>query len=184
MQMAQPHRFVPDPADGRALRDAFGHFATGVTIVTAAGPQGCLAITANSFSSVSMDPPLVLWSPARASRRFAVFAGAEHFAIHVLAADQRDLAWAVAGNGAALAGMDLGLNADGVPVLDHCLARFDCHRHAVHDAGDHAIVVGHVRHATVHQGEPLAFFRGKVAHIGHPEATTDTDHPGHRDHKT
>lgn len=57
--------FVPEPSNGRALRDAFGLFATGVTIVTACGPDGCVAITANSFSSVSMDPPLVLWSPAR-----------------------------------------------------------------------------------------------------------------------
>ena len=127
--------FVPEPSNGRALRDAFGLFATGVTIVTTSGPEGCVAITANSFSSVSMEPPLVLWSPARASRRYPLFAGAEHYAIHVLAADQQDLAWAVAKDAGALLGTQLDQNAEGVPVLPACLARFDCRRHAVHEAG-------------------------------------------------
>lgn len=168
MQMAQPRSFqsfVPDPGNGRALRDAFGLFATGVTIVTACGPEGCAAITANSFSSVSMDPPLVLWSPARSSSRFDLFAGAEHYAIHVLAAEQQELAWTVAKNGAALIGTPLEPNAEGVPVLEHCLARFDCRRHAVHEAGDHAIVVGEVLRATMQQGDPLAFFGGRVARL-------------------
>ncbi|AWI85240.1 flavin oxidoreductase [Alloyangia pacifica] len=165
MQMAQHHSFVPDPGNGRALRDAFGLFATGVTIVTACGPEGCAAITANSFSSVSMEPPLVLWSPARSSSRFDLFAGAEHYAIHVLAADQQELAWAVAKDGAALIGAALEQNADGVPVLERCLARFDCRRHAVHEAGDHAIVVGEVLRATMQQGDPLAFFAGRVARL-------------------
>ncbi|NVO25712.1 flavin reductase family protein [Donghicola mangrovi] len=165
MLAAQPHSFVPDPGNGRALRDAFGLFATGVTIVTTLGPEGCVAITANSFSSVSMDPPLVLWSPARASRRYPLFAGAEHYAIHVLAADQQDLAWAVAKDASALLTTDLPVNAEGVPVLPGCLARFDCRRHAIHEAGDHAIVVGEVLHATMQQGNPLAFFGGRVARI-------------------
>lgn len=165
MQIAQPHSFVPDPGNGRALRDAFGLFATGVTIVTACGPDGCAAITANSFASVSMEPPLVLWSPARSSSRYGLFARAEHYAIHVLAADQQDLAWRVAKDGAALKGVDLRCNANGVPVLEHCLARFDCRRHAVHAAGDHAIVVGEVLHAAMQQGDPLAFFGGRVARV-------------------
>ncbi|ANT63410.1 flavin oxidoreductase (plasmid) [Salipiger sp. CCB-MM3] len=165
MQIAQPHSFVPDPGNGRALRDAFGLFATGVTIVTTCGPDGCAAITANSFASVSMEPPLVLWSPARSSSRYGLFAGAEHYAIHVLAADQQDLAWRVAKDGAALKGVDLGCNANGVPVLERCLARFDCRRHAVHAAGDHAIVVGEVLHAAMQQGDPLAFFGGRVARV-------------------
>lgn len=157
--------FVPEPSNGRALRDAFGLFATGVTIVTTSGPEGCVAITANSFSSVSMEPPLVLWSPARASRRYPLFAGAEHYAIHVLAADQQDLAWAVAKDAGALLGTQLDQNAEGVPVLPACLARFDCRRHAVHEAGDHAIIVGEVLQATMQYGNPLAFFGGRVARI-------------------
>lgn len=165
MHMAEPRSFVPEPQNGRDLRDAFGLFATGVTIVTTGDPSGCAAITVNSFSSVSMDPPLVLWSPARRSRRYAQFAEARHYAIHVLAADQHELAFAVARDATALQDLPLGRNGWGVPVLDQCLARFDCHRYAVHDAGDHAIVVGEVLRATMQPGDPLAFFGGRMARI-------------------
>lgn len=165
MQMAKPTSFVPDPDNGRMLRDAFGRFATGVTIVTASGPEGCVAITANSFSSVSMEPPLVLWSPARSSSRFQHFAGATHYAIHVLSAEQEALAFAVARSATALTEADLDVNAEGVPVLKHCLARFECSRHALHDAGDHAIVVGEVLRAEMREGNPLAFFGGKIARL-------------------
>lgn len=165
MQMSDPASFVPDPQNGRQLRDAFGRFATGVTIVTATGSAGeCVAITANSFSSVSMEPPLVLWSPARASTRYPVFAAARHYAIHVLAADQADLAWTVARNRDALCDL-AGRNGQGVPILDRCLARFDCQRFALHEAGDHAIVVGRVLQATLTEGAPLAFFGGRIADI-------------------
>ncbi|MDM7458230.1 MAG: flavin reductase family protein [Paracoccus sp. (in: a-proteobacteria)] len=164
MQMADTRSFVPDPQNGRLLRDAFGRFATGVTVVTAASAEGCIAITANSFSSVSMEPPLVLWSPARSSSRYAAFAGAQHYAIHVLAEDQADLAWSVARNRDALCDLD-ALNPEGVPVLDRCLARFDCARFALHEAGDHAIVVGRVLRATISDGAPLAFFGGRIASI-------------------
>lgn len=164
MQMSGSSSFVPDPGNGRLLRDAFGRFATGVTVVTAMTPEGCVAITANSFSSVSMEPPLVLWSPARASARYPAFAEARHFAIHVLAEDQANLAWSVARNRDALGDLT-GRNAEGVPVLDHCLARFDCARFALHEAGDHAIVVGRVLRATLAEGQPLAFFGGQIAQV-------------------
>ncbi|MGR3399489.1 MAG: flavin reductase family protein [Paracoccus sp. (in: a-proteobacteria)] len=155
--------FVPDPENGRLLRDAFGRFATGVTVVTAATSEGCVAITANSFSSLSMDPPLVLWSPALHSARYPAFAQAEHYAIHVLVADQAELAWAVARDRNAVSARDHDVNAEGVPVLNRCLARFDCRQHAMHEAGDHVIVVGRVLRATISDGEPLAFFGGRVA---------------------
>lgn len=164
-QHVQAQSFVPDPQNGRLLRDAFGRFATGVTVVTARGSHGCSAITANSFSSVSLDPPLVLWSPARTSARYPLFAEAEHYAIHVLAADQAELAWAVARDRNALEHASLGVSHEGVPVLDRCLARFDCRRFAMHEAGDHMIVVGEVLRATINDGDPLAFFGGKVASI-------------------
>ncbi|QBX35690.1 flavin reductase family protein [Paracoccus liaowanqingii] len=165
MTQATPHSFVPDPQNGRLLRDAFGRFATGVTIVTAASPEGCAAMTANSFSSISMDPPLVMWSPARASSRLPDFAAAAHFAIHVLSADQADLAWAVARNRNALDEAGLARNAQGVPVLDRCLARFDCAQFDMHEAGDHVIILGRVLHALVSEGAPLAFYGGRVAGI-------------------
>ena len=157
--------FVPAPENSRDLRDAFGRFATGVTIVTAQGRDGCVAMTANSFASVSMQPPLVLWSPGRASSRYPVFVGAEHYAIHVLGAEQESLAFAVARDQAALPADKLSLNENGVPVLSNCLARFDCVRHAVHEAGDHAIIVGEVLRAEMRQGDPLAFFGGRVTRL-------------------
>ncbi|WP_298260528.1 flavin reductase family protein [uncultured Litoreibacter sp.] len=155
--------FVPDETNTRLLRDAFGRFATGVTIVTAATDDGVAAITANSFSSVSLTPPLVLWSPDKNSRRFAHFASATHYAVHVLATDQNDLCWAVAKDVHALNDHDLQLNAEGVPVLENCLARFECTKTAVYEGGDHVIMLGQVNRAEMREeGDPLAFFRGQV----------------------
>ena len=161
--------FVPDESNTRLLRDAFGRFATGVTIVTAQTPEGVVAITASSFSSVSLTPPMVLWSPDRNSRRFPYLEAAEHYAIHVLAADQQDLCYSVAKDAAGLRDLDLALNAEGVPVLEGCLARFECSRHAVYDGGDHAIVLGVVNRAEMREeGEALAFFKGQMGRVtGH-----------------
>jgi len=82
----------PGPGDQRAFRRALGRFATGVTVVTCRSPHGPVGMTVNSFASLSLDPPLVMWSPAKASRRAASFSAARRFAIHVLGAQQRDLA--------------------------------------------------------------------------------------------
>lgn len=150
--------FTPD--NQRALRDAFGRFATGVTLVTTSGPTGPVGFTANSFASVSLDPPLVLWSPARASRRFGVFAGASHYAIHILSADQADLIQRFSGTGAGFADLDHGLTEEGLPTLPTALARFDCAAHAAHDGGDHAILVGQVLRVTLGDGAPLVFCEG------------------------
>lgn len=152
---------VLDPSDARALRDAFGRFATGVTLVTTPGPEGPVGFVANSFASVSLDPPLVLWSPARASSRFAIFEGAAHFAIHVLESGQRDWLARFARGGAGFSGLDHSVTTEGLPALSGALARFDCARHAVHDGGDHAIVVGRVLRVTVRPGAPLVFSQGR-----------------------
>jgi len=155
--------FVPDASNTRMLRDAFGRFATGVTIVTAQSEHGPIAITANSFSSVSLDPPLVLWSPDKNSRRFTHFEGASNYAIHVLAADQDELCWRVSRNAYGLQAADFDLNEKNVPVLRDCLARFECEQRSVFDGGDHAIVVGEVLRATYQEErEALGFFGGKV----------------------
>jgi flavin reductase (DIM6/NTAB) family NADH-FMN oxidoreductase RutF len=145
----------------RSLRDAFGRFATGVCLVTTMGPEGPVGFTANSFSSVSLDPPLVLWSPARSSRRFGVFVEAQHYAIHVLGLDQTDWIPRFARTGEGFAGLDAPLNAEGVPTLPTALARFDCAAHATHDGGDHAILVGRVLRASFRDGEPLVFSQGR-----------------------
>ena len=155
--------FVPDESNTRLLRDAFGRFATGVTIVTAATQTSVVAITANSFSSVSLAPPLVLWSPDKNSRRFSYFENATDYAIHVLATDQDDLCWNVARDAFALNDLDLNLNAEGVPVIENCLARFECTKTAVYEGGDHVIMLGQVNRAEMREeGDPLAFFKGQI----------------------
>jgi len=157
----QPTNFTPDENSGRQLRDAFGKFATGITVITAASEDGPVAIVANSFSSVSLDPALVLWSVDRAARRFPYFDAADHYAIHVLAGEQQDLCTQVARNVHALQDVAHKVNADGVPLIDHCLARFECRRVAAHDAGDHVIVVGQVQRTQMRDGAPLTFFGGE-----------------------
>ena len=154
----------PDPErralDGRLLRNAFGRFATGVTVVTAADPSGPMGFVANSFSSLSLTPPLVLWSLARTSARFAKFAAAEHYAIHVLGLEQADWMSRFARNGSGFDGLDWQPNAEGAPTLPGVLARFDCRRHASHDGGDHLNIVGEVLHLDLREGEPLIFSQG------------------------
>jgi flavin reductase (DIM6/NTAB) family NADH-FMN oxidoreductase RutF len=152
--------FDAGAADPRQLRDAFGRFATGVTVVTIAGPDGPMGFTANSFTSLSLDPPLLMWAPAKAASRFAPFAEAPHFAIHVLAREQRDLCRRFARGGAGFQGLDPVLTAEGVPVLDDALARFDCAHDRSHDAGDHVIIVGRILRARLRDGEPLVFSQG------------------------
>lgn len=156
----QPRDFVPDVSDPLPLRAALGRFATGVTVVTCQSAEGPIGMTANSFSSVSLDPPLVLWSPARASRRFESFARARSFAIHVLAEGQLDLARRFTRGGAGFDGLVPATGALGLPVLPSALARFDCSFHAAHDGGDHLIIVGRVEQISLRTGEPLIFSQG------------------------
>lgn len=158
--------FKPDPTNTRALRDAFGRFSTGITIVTVASDDGPVGITANSFSSLSLDPPLVLWSPEIKSRRFAYFADAKHYAIHVLAVEQEQLCHGFSKSPFAFEGLDMELNEHGVPLIKNCLARFECEQRIVHPGGDHKIVVGEVMAAEMRDGEALTFFAGQIRSSG------------------
>lgn len=159
--------FTPDTAHGRAFRDALGQFATGVTVVTTHSATGPLGITANSFAALSLDPALVMWAPGKFSRRFEAFADASHFAIHVLGADQLPLAQHFAANGFDFNLPEVAMNAEGVPLLPGCLARFECAAHAVYPGGDHAIVVGKVTRVSQRSGRGLSFFAGKYGSISH-----------------
>ncbi|MEL6465974.1 MAG: flavin reductase family protein [Pseudomonadota bacterium] len=161
----QPTIFTPDADSSRELRDAFGKFATGVTVITVPSADGPIAIVANSFSSVSLDPALVLWSVDRAARRFPYFEMADHYAIHVLAAEQQDVCKRAARDAQMLRDHPHSLNADGVPLIDHCLARFECRRVAAHDAGDHVIIVGQVQRTEMRDGQPLTFFGGDFGSV-------------------
>jgi len=147
----------------RELRDALGRFATGVTVVTTMTAEGPLGITANSFASVSLAPPLVLWSPARHSRRFPAFEAASHFAVHVLAASQRPLAEAFARPGDGWPGLDFRTGLGDAPLLDGCTARFECRHDSAHDGGDHLIVVGEVLRIADTDLPPLLFHQGRYA---------------------
>jgi len=152
--------FVPSAETARAYRAALGQFGTGVTVVTTNSDWGRIGITANSFSSVSLDPPLVLWSVSKGSKRYPPFSQSEHFAIHVLGSDQADICNGFAGRADAFDGLDWADNAHGVPLIHNCLARFECRKSDVHDAGDHAIMVGEVLNVTIRQGDPLLFHNG------------------------
>lgn len=158
--------FIPGVANQRDLRDALGAFPTGVAVVTIMGPQGPMGMTINSFSSVSLDPPLILWSPAKSSSRHGQFVAAGHFAIHVLGADQHHLCARFTRGGPGFDGFAWALNGEEVPLIGGTLARFECRRATTHDAGDHTLVVGEVLRAAHREGDPLCFARGSFGKVG------------------
>ena len=152
---------TPTSFHERAFRDALGRFATGVTIVTCSGPDGPMGITANSFASLSLDPPLVLWSPAKSSRRYDAFVNATEFAIHIASFDQLDLCRDFAKSAGGSSETDWKHAATGCPYLMGGVARFMCQRHATFDGGDHTIIVGKVIDFRATDGSPLIFSNGK-----------------------
>lgn len=153
--------FVPDHTNARGFRDALGNFATGVTVVTINTPDGPQGVTANSFASLSLAPPLVLWSPGKFSRRHDMFAHAPYFSVHVLAEDQKDLADRFTKGGAQFDGLAVDVSPEGVPVIPGVLTRFDCVLEVAHDAGDHTLVVGRVLRVETEEGQPLVFAQGR-----------------------
>ncbi len=145
------------------LRHSLGRFATGVTVVTCCAPDGrpC-GITANSFSSVSLDPPLVLWNIAKVSNSLQAFLEAEFFAIHVLGASQQHMAEHFAETDhTRYNGIEHTISDQKVPVIPGVLARFDCRTREIHEGGDHYIIIGEVEAHTAADGEPLLFFAGE-----------------------
>lgn len=148
--------------DSRQFRNALGTFTTGVTIVTTCDQEGRdVGLTANSFNSVSLDPPLVLWSLAKTSRALGAFIGAEYFAVHVLAADQEPLSNLFAKSGAdKFAGMEVTRGEGNVPLLEGSAARFQCRTKFRYDGGDHEIFIGEVVAFDHYERAPLAFHAG------------------------
>lgn len=131
--------------DPRAFRRALGNFATGVSVMTAAAGTERVGMTANSFNSVSLDPPLVLWSIDKRASSLDVFNRASHYAVNILAADQIDLSNQFARQSAdKFAGIDCEEGAGGAPLLPDCAARFQCEMHQRVDGGDHWILIGRV----------------------------------------
>ncbi|SDG78616.1 flavin reductase family protein [Roseospirillum parvum] len=153
-------------ADSRAFRSALGLFATGVTVVTTGDGGGRTAgMTVNSFSSVSLDPPLILWCLGKGSPSQPVFEAAGHFAVNVLAAGQEALSTQFARPGDKFAGVDWRPGRFGDPLIEGAIATFECRTTARHDAGDHLILVGQVAHFDHRDGEPLLFFGGRYGRL-------------------
>ncbi|HEX4597310.1 MAG TPA: flavin reductase family protein, partial [Burkholderiaceae bacterium] len=154
---------VPAPGaaliDARGFRNALGTFTTGVTIVTTRDAVGHdVGLTVNSFNSVSLDPPLVLWSLARSSGSLAAFVGAEYFAVHILGARQEALSNRFAQRGADKFGdLVLARGRGGVPLLDGCAARLECRTAYRYEGGDHEIFVGEVLSFEHFDQSPLVF---------------------------
>lgn len=155
-------------SDPKALRNAFGAFATGVTVVTTRQPDGTpRGFTANSFTSVSLDPPLLLVCLAKTAHSAETFANAPHFAVNILAEDQK-----------AVSGLFASRTPDkfaqcawtpgpaDMPLIEGALASFTCANHQLVDAGDHLILIGRIDHFTTTEGQPLGYFRGNYFSIG------------------
>ncbi|WP_294219136.1 flavin reductase family protein [uncultured Sphingomonas sp.] len=153
--------------DARLFRQALGSFVTGVTIVTTCDREGrAVGLTANSFNSVSLDPPLVLWSLALNSLNLPAFREAGHWVVHILTAEQRDLSQRFASRGTdKFAGLDYTPGPGGVPMLDGCAARFVCRAAFEHEGGDHAIFVGEVVDLSIGAAPPLVFHSGQYGQM-------------------
>jgi 3-hydroxy-9,10-secoandrosta-1,3,5(10)-triene-9,17-dione monooxygenase reductase component len=153
-----------DQADKtRQFRQALGSFATGVTIVTTSDGQP-VGVTANSFNSVSLDPPLVLWSLARSSGSMDAFRDSGHFAVHILGAHQEEMSGRFARSGAdKFEGIGWREGVAGSPVLDDFSALFECRTVESYDGGDHVIFVGQVENFERRDSAPLLFHAGRYA---------------------
>lgn len=151
--------------DPKAFRAALGSFATGVTVITTRAADGTpVGLTANSFNSVSLDPPMVLWSLAKKSLSLPVFSASSHWAVHVLAAEQEALSGRFARSGEdKFSGLEIEAGLGGVPLLSGCAARFQCRSSFQHEGGDHLIFVGEVTAFDRAERAPLVFHAGQYA---------------------
>lgn len=162
---ALPPKFAPTE-----FRNALGMFATGVTIVTARSAQGKLiGLTANSFNSVSITPPLVLWSLARSAGSMGALSTGSHYAINILSADQQNLARQFSTRDAdRFAGVAFTEGACGAPLLEGAVATFECFNRSRYEEGDHVIFVGEVERCAHRAGASPLLFHGGKFYAEHP----------------
>lgn len=154
--------------DTRKFRDALGHFATGVCVATVAPAHGApIGMTINSFSAVSLEPPLILWSIQYTSECFEAFDAADKFAINILAIEQETHSTLYSKKGGhTLIASDYFIGRTGSPVLRDALTNFECRVWARYPGGDHLIVVGEVMEFAIRpSGRPLLFHKGRYAQI-------------------
>lgn len=162
--MNQP---FPIQFDSRSLRDALGEFATGVAVVTARGADGQpVGVTINSFASVSLEPPLVLWSLGLHSPSLAAFESCSHYAVNILAADQVEFSQRFSqAQQDRFAGIALEVGAGGTPLLPGCSAWFECRNEIRYPGGDHVILVGFVENFRREPKAPLVFHGGRYREL-------------------
>lgn len=151
--------------DKLAFRQALGNFATGITVMTATSPDGSkVGVTANSFNSVSLDPPLILWSIEKTSSSFAVFEAASHFAVNILAADQMNLSNHFAKRSEdKFADINYTEGAGNAALLEDCAAIFQCERYKIIEGGDHWIILGKVISFDDAGKAPLLYHQGSYS---------------------
>ncbi|MGQ7847074.1 p-hydroxyphenylacetate 3-hydroxylase reductase component [Granulosicoccus sp. 3-233] len=162
----------PQQIDQKAFRRALGNFATGVTIITTRAPDGsCVGVTASSFNSLSMDPPLILWSSIKDTPSCKVFESSTHFAVNILASDQMEMSNHFARQQEdKFAGFEWEEGVGGVPIFPGCAGRFQCETHDKLDGGDHWIFVGKVVMFDDYGRSPLCFHQGSYSMVfSHPE---------------
>lgn len=148
--------------DSRAFRRCLGRYPTGVTVITARHGDNLVGMTVNSFASVSLDPPLILWSIRRESKQAEAYRNAEHFAVNMLAHDQMQVSqWFGKGlpEKFGLVSWEAGLG--GAPLIHGALAQLECERVSVQEAGDHLILIGEVKQYAHFDGKPLTFSNGE-----------------------
>lgn len=152
------------------FRAALGMFATGVTIVTARAEDGTLVgLTANSFNSVSLTPPLVLWSLSRRATTLGAFSAGSHYAINILGADQQDLALRFATPGVdRFEGLQFETGMGGAPLLPGVVATFECFNRSRYEEGDHVIFVGEVERCGHLPGASPLLYHGGQFYTEHP----------------
>lgn len=172
--LTAPAAETPPAFTAQELRNALGQFATGITIITCCSEQGTpVGLTANSFNSVSMAPPLVLWSLGLQAGSLSVFQKASHYAIHVLHAQQREWAERFATRGIdRFAGVAWRPGLGGAPLLDGVATVLECRQHHQHVEGDHLLFIGHVERCVSNPGNSPLLFHGGRFHA--PDLTPQT----------
>jgi len=156
--------------DSLMLRRAFGCFPTGVSVVTTRTADGSFAgLTVNSYTSLSLDPPLVLWALGSRSASLRAFEAATHFAINILAEDQAWLSRRFATKSRdKFHGLGMRPGIEGVPLLDGCSAHIECRMHSAQPGGDHLLFVGKVERVDVLSRPPLLYVGGRYRKVGLP----------------
>lgn len=156
------------PIEKNQLRQVMGHFATGVTIITTFNKAGQMhGLTANAFTSVSLEPPLLLISVDKKAESYPAFEESKVFTVNILADEQEALSrkFAVSG-GNKFEGVAYRKGGNGAAILDGTLAHIECTLYAAYEGGDHSLYLGEIQEAEVREGKPLVFYRGGYRAIG------------------